>query len=158
MATNNAINLPENGFFAYLNTTVSNVTGDGTMYTVLFDTLQAGAGYNTGTGAWTVPATGKYLIGSSVGAAGLEAGHSQFNYFYYVNGTGSSFCNFNGGNARNAANELTAGGFSTVLYLTVGDSVTYKLYVHGGTKAVDLIGYMAGANAKLTYFCASQIL
>ena len=57
MATNNAINLPENGFFAYLNTTVSNVTGDGTMYTVLFDTLQAGAGYNTGTGAWTVPAT-----------------------------------------------------------------------------------------------------
>jgi hypothetical protein len=43
MATNNAINLPKNGFFAYLDTTASNVTGDGTMYTVLFDTLQAGA-------------------------------------------------------------------------------------------------------------------
>lgn len=59
-------------FLAYLETSVLNVTGDGTEYTVIFDTevFDIGADFNLGTSVFTAPITGKYHIdvaGSLIG-------------------------------------------------------------------------------------------
>ena len=57
-------NSSQYAFSAYLNATASNVTGDTTAYTILFNTevFDIGSNYNTGTGTFTAPVTGKYLL------------------------------------------------------------------------------------------------
>lgn len=51
-------------FFAYVTTTINNVTGDGTVYTVIFDTeaYDQGNNFNLGTSTFTAPVTGRYLF------------------------------------------------------------------------------------------------
>jgi hypothetical protein len=55
-------------FAAYLASPVLNVTGDDTVYTVLFDTERVDTtnDYNTGTGTFTAPVTGRYLLSGQV--------------------------------------------------------------------------------------------
>ncbi len=49
-------------FFAYLFNTVSNVTGNGTVYQIIYDTLpyNLGGAFNLGTSVFTAPVTGLY--------------------------------------------------------------------------------------------------
>lgn len=51
-------------FFAYLSSTQSNVTGDGTEYTIISDTesFDIGNNYNAATGIFTVPVTASYTF------------------------------------------------------------------------------------------------
>lgn len=69
-------------FLAYLNTTVTNVTGDTTVYTVIFDTevYDQGSDFNLGTSIFTAPVTGRYLFDYTVfliGATSLNAWRGQ---------------------------------------------------------------------------------
>lgn len=56
-------------FLAYLNTSVTDVTGDGTQYTVIYDTevYDQSSNFNLATSTFTAPFTGRYNI--SVGAS-----------------------------------------------------------------------------------------
>ena len=51
-------------FNAYMGSTASNVTGDGTLYAIAFDTelYDVGSDYNTGTYTFTAPVTGRYRM------------------------------------------------------------------------------------------------
>lgn len=60
--------------FVYLNTSVTNKTGNGTGYTILFDTVAYGTGYNSLTGAYTVPVAGTYLIATSILLTNITSG------------------------------------------------------------------------------------
>lgn len=55
-------------FQAYMDTTVTNVTGDGTAYTVIFDTevFDQNADFNLGTSVFTAPVTGQYRFSYSI--------------------------------------------------------------------------------------------
>lgn len=60
--------------FAYLNTSLTNKTGNGTGYTVQFDTVAYGTGYNTSTGQYTVSIVGVYLIATSILLTNITSG------------------------------------------------------------------------------------
>jgi hypothetical protein len=65
VATSGEINYPlQPAFFAYLNTAVLNVTGDGTEYTIIYDTevFDQNSDFNLGTSVFTAPVTGRYHI------------------------------------------------------------------------------------------------
>lgn len=53
-----------NSFLAYLNTSVTNATGDGTVYKVIFDieVYDTGSNFNLATSTYTAPATGRYFF------------------------------------------------------------------------------------------------
>ncbi len=59
-------------FLAYLDTAVLNVTGDGTQYTIIFDTevFDQNADFNLGTSTFTAPVTGRYQINFSLSLIG----------------------------------------------------------------------------------------
>lgn len=60
----NVINATQPLFFAYLSTTQNNVSGDGTVYPVVFDstTVNQGGYYSTGSGQFIATVTGNYLF------------------------------------------------------------------------------------------------
>ena len=63
------INYPlQPAFLAFLETSVLNVTGDGTQYTIIYDTevFDQGSDFNLGTSTFTAPVTGKYQINFAI--------------------------------------------------------------------------------------------
>jgi len=63
-------------FSAYLSSTQSNVTGDNTAYTIIFDTerFDQGSDYNNATGVFTAPVTGRYLLTTGISFDGSAGG------------------------------------------------------------------------------------
>lgn len=62
-STAGEINKPlQPAFLAYLNTTVTDVTGDGTVYTIIYDTevYDQNSDFNLATSTFTAPVTGRY--------------------------------------------------------------------------------------------------
>ena len=68
VAATGEINYPlQPAFLAYLETSVLNVTGDGTEYTVIYDTevFDQNSDFDLATSTFTAPVTGRYLINVS---------------------------------------------------------------------------------------------
>lgn len=62
-------------FSAYKSSTTTNATGNGVAYTVLFDTVvfDLNSNYTSGSGTFTAPVTGKYLLTFSVATSAYTA-------------------------------------------------------------------------------------
>jgi len=58
----------------YYGSTASNVTGDGTVYNMIFDgaSLNRGGYYNTATGGVTIPTTGLYQLSGTITLTGID--------------------------------------------------------------------------------------
>ena len=142
----NTINLdlpPRSAFSAFTNTTNNNVTGDGTVYTIIFDSVVFDnlGDYNPATGTFTVPVTGLYAFTSNSALWNFGAAHNF----------GHIIININGGAAQGSSNlcnpaaifETTSGTnkleFQIVRYLplTAGDTINIEVQVSGSTKTVN---------------------
>lgn len=57
-------NTTQPAFSAYLTTSITNSTGDGTIYVIVFDTssLNVGTSFSASTGLFTAPVTGNYMF------------------------------------------------------------------------------------------------
>jgi hypothetical protein len=133
-------------FGAYLNTSVANVTGDGTQYVpIVFDTtfFNQSSSYNTGTGVFTAPVTGVYHFESTITLNGVGAAHISANFC--LQGLASNYT-FEIVNpfSLNAFSGLASMSGSATIHLTSGTTIFMNIQVTGGTKTVGVLGLDAG--------------
>lgn len=114
---------------------VSNVTGDATAYTIIYNNVvyDPGSMCNTSTGVITVPTTGIYNISLVTSVTGLGAAHTQGQVF--LSGTG----NLDYGNYFvQSSSAILIRSASINVYLNASSSFSIVLTVAGGTKTVGI--------------------
>jgi len=151
MTTNNSVNtyivptatyevtMPSQpSFLAYNGSVDLNVTGDGTVATIDFDTevYDQNADFN-GTTTFTSPVDGRYFISSELYAGSFAANHtghtmvSSSNRDYKLNSMRFIDCTSNGQISLYLASFID---------MDAADVVTIELVVSGGAKAIRIIG------------------
>lgn len=129
-------------FYAYFNATASNVTGDGTAYTAIFNTelFDQASNYDNATGIFTAPVDGKYQFNadiylSDVGAntIAIEFVSTQVrNVLFYGNGAA-------------AAGGLLIMNGSAIIQMARNDTCSVLITCGGGAKIIDVVGAAATA-------------
>jgi hypothetical protein len=133
-----------NVFAAYLNTSVSNATGNGVTYKVVFDSVfnNPGSNYNTGTGNFTAPATGNYQFNFLVSMGNLPGGITRaIVYFVTTSATYKCYDVVPGG----APGGDLLYSFSTLTRMTSGDTANVQVRVFGGTQTINVEGSSGGS-------------
>jgi len=143
-------------FNAYVSADQNGVTGDGTAYTVLFDTVlsNVGATYVAGTGTFTAPATAQYILSGGVMITNASGGiGSPTDYYLHVVTTGFTYIGNNPGNGVGSSspdNTYTM-NFSIITTMTMGDTATVVVAGNGGGAGV------VNVNAAGSYWGAYKL-
>lgn len=138
-------------FLTSLSATTGGVTGDGTAYTIVFDnsTYNVNSNYDTGTGFFTAPVTGKYIFHAAAFLIGITPAMTSYE-IQFILSTGTIFrnkiSNAGGFATGNVAVQLTAQPL-----LNAGDTVHVIVSVGGGAKVVTVLGESPSV-AYDTYF------
>lgn len=139
-SSNRQTNTSQPCFLVHLNTTISNVTGDGTLYSVLFDTTIFDNASNItlnsgGKTIFTAPVTGRYKFDTGIVTAGsLVAGNNAAQV--RLTATSRYFTNFFDANQTAAPTNI----ISCIVDMTAADTCFVQLYVPGVSKVVGLTG------------------
>lgn len=138
------INQPNNcSFFAYA-TSVANVTGNATEYTVLFDNevQDITSSYNPSTGIFTAIVTGDYLLCAQVCLNQLAVTtHTDYS-IALVTSARSINCSRAVVPALLTQDTLSV---AQIIHLTAGQTAYVTAYVNGSSKVVDIVGGTNGA-------------
>lgn len=134
-------------FCAYLTSQLTDVTGDGTVYgPVVFgsELFDLNSDYNTGTGNFVAPVSGRYLFTTSLDMRQLGAAHTIIlvqivtsNRTYNVLDTNSAI--------RDTANNIIRMGGHIFADMDASDTAYVQLTVSNSTKTVDIFGDASGA-------------
>jgi len=140
---------------AYVNTTVPNVTGDGTVHVVVCDTtfVNIGSCYDTTTGIFTAPITGKYQYNVSVALQGVTAANTSGYVLCMVGGGGRQLTLENIGATYDIINGVGVISQSNIVFLSAGIQMWFNVAVFNGTKTVNLFG-IGGAGTTTVFSCA----
>jgi hypothetical protein len=143
-------------FAALQSSNIANVTGDGSAYTPIFDTViqQSGSGYNNGTGTFTAPIAGFYSFTASISFSGIGAAHTSM-----VGAFNTSLASTFWGNIDQNPFPISNAGVlnitsAAIIYLPASATVSYIVAVAGGTKTV---GIQGAAGDAVTFFSACRI-
>ena len=135
----------QSSFEVHLTSTVNNVTGDGTLYTILYDNevFDQNNDFNSTTGVYTCPVTGKCqfeaganCIGVAVGITdgGLHLITSNYTYIYHLN-----------------INTIRTSGYPydvvAAAEMDAADTAYIDVFVSGIALVIDI-----NANSDLTHF------
>ena len=134
-------NSSQPAFFAYLTNTISDVTGDGTLYTVVFDTVsQQGSGYDVTTGIFTAPSTGYYMFTYALLFTGVTAAqNTNFSGFLYNTNIATYPANVLNTTASTIADEISSTA-SIGHFMIAGDTMAINAQINGTGKIVSLSG------------------
>ena len=142
-------------FLAWLGTTDSDVTGDGTTYTLgggnaLTEVYDQGGDFVT-TGTFTAPVTGRYSLRMGFRLQDIGASHTQLQgYINTSNGNYAILVNAAGIDRSGTLSQ----GVVTECDMDASDTALAKLSVSGSTKTVDVA--VAGTN-RTNFFCGHLI-
>ena len=133
------------GFLAY-STGATSVTGNGTAYTVIFNSVifDKNSNYNNGTGVFTAPVTGKYAFYIALVAANIAAGHTSGNMQLVTTGRTyiSNITNFYKGSCLwpypDQSFRVTGQEMCVLADMSIGDTAHVVLTVSGITKTVNV--------------------
>lgn len=147
-ASNRYTNTSQPMFLAYLNTDVTNATGDGTRYQVVYDTevSDIGANFSTVTGAFTAPVAGIYKFSHGFTLSNLSAGVIVAYSFFYHNATTYYQCcqlGKSGGSSAGACGSLE-------ISMAAGQTMAIVLNAISGTKTATVNG--VSANDRVNWF------
>jgi hypothetical protein len=160
LGTNNVLRISQAGemtlplqpdFLAIKSATSSNVTGDGTNYTIICNTeiRDRGNNYNNATGTFTAPVTGSFDFKWGVSYLDLAAGNTTGSVTIVASNRTARVFNGGIGALRGAvAGQLEISG-AVNIDMDVGDTAVLKTSVSGGTLIVDVDG---NATDMYTYF------
>lgn len=138
------INTKQPCFTAYNSSIRTDVTGDGTSYTLIFDTELFDQGGNfDGTSTFTAPQTGKYLFTTTILAQQAVATMSVLGQIVT---TGATYSIYNSDVAVVGNNDVP---MSVIAAMTAGDTCVVKVVFSNGTKIVDIYG--AGGDIRTSF-------
>ncbi len=137
-------------FSAFNSVTDTNVTGDGTAFTVICDTeiFDVNSNYDNITGIFTAPVTGRYLLIAGVDGRDYGAGHtvSQINL---ITSNRTYILHFEDGSITSTPGNILIRNGSVIADMDTGDTASVQFVVSGSTLTIDVFG--TGA-AIQTYF------
>jgi hypothetical protein len=140
-------NANQPAFGAYNNTQRDDVTGDGTLYTLIFNVEDYDQASNfDGTSTFTAPVTGIYHFDISVLIRGLSSSFTGYVLSLVTTTETHEFGAGNPGAMRDANNNIIITGSLTVKMSATNTAVA-KIVVSGSTKTVDI-----GSINQDTYF------
>lgn len=126
-------------FLAVLDSTISDVTGDGTGYSIVWDTTVFDQNSDfDGTSTFTAPVTGRYRFDIGVTLGDLAAGHNNINPQLITSNRSYAYYQINPGAARDVNNNL-AYCFTCIVDMDAADTAYVRIAVYGSTKVVDIV-------------------
>ena len=135
-------------FLVILTSNKNNVTGDGTTYTISWDSEIYDQGGDFASNIFTAPITAKYKFEGSVLIGGLTSSDTN-GAFLFISSTRIYRCQQDFYNQRNASSEMSA--YHTVYELMdAADTMTMKIRVDGSAKVSDVLS--SGATDPETWF------
>src|SRR5579885_1802284 len=148
-SSNRTTNTSQPAFLAYKSSNSSNVTGDSTAYTVIFDTSvkDQNSNYNTGTGTFTAPVTGMYLLSCSVELSGVSSSYTSGTLKIITTNRSYTLIQEVPGAISVVGSAITFSG-TVFADMVATQTATVQVQVGGSTKSVTVDGV---ADAR-TYF------
>lgn len=130
-------------FIVDVDTSIPAVTGDGTQYTVVYDTVHADIGNNfSGGTTFTAPQTGSYFFIFRVRLEGIDPTHTLGELQIATTAFGYNLNLGNIASIRGAAPGANQYGaqVSCIAQMTLGDTATTHITVYNGPKTIALQG------------------
>jgi len=129
-------------FSVYNLNNVTSVTGDGTAYTVNFDTELADVGGNFASSTFTAPVTGNYLFCGEVTIYNLGVAHTQalISIITISNNIAMGWQNSALTRELASGNNILGIPFCVVVPMAATNTASIQLEVSGSTKTVNLFG------------------
>jgi hypothetical protein len=138
-------------FQAYLSATATNVSGDGTVYTIAFNSTawNVGSCFNTGTYTFTAPTTGKYLFTGTTWSTDFTVAHTQA--YQLLVTTGGNYNLYSVNPYVVAGNGTLQLSWSATVSMSSGNTATLSYGAVGGTKIVDIAGTQGATTFSGSY-------